>query len=539
MENGLNNLDVYDYVTVLNPVTLDISYKWPGEEYSYTENFGTREYSCYEDFGFSSVIDSSETRSNRKLIWESENFSQLANKVKFELINKKLNTLTIYQIDGEIRKFVKNSRFWCELNGITLNISYKSGCDEIFEVHNSANTLGYFDKLRTKIKCENLSSKYFNTLNDNFFDKIVMYIGDLGIKKLIFKSNNFSECAKQVSICSSNGDKYLSILHKNYNYSLLKYTNDIEKWVDITESRMNLSKLKFYNGEKYLSIKDLKIKYEIYLYEMNYCVVFQDKDVDFDVIDYFLYNLIENSLKIFYRSGISVTHDPNKNILNLYNNSLVFNNSIYNIDNSPENSAVTVENLDKPNEIIDKFDDGIILNINGYVNKKYVEYICTRNNKFKQISVENHVIWSSSDPNEYVEKVSYYNGIDKYLMIFLYNNKHLLYYCQGNSESWTDITYKRVDLKKIYLINEDGKRLTRRDYDCWISNFQCEIKPKKEVKKIEINKLNLLYLNGYYDEVIELIAINFIYDELIIVLRNGKIIAFSISNHKVKLIQHD
>ncbi|EAN32316.1 hypothetical protein TpMuguga_02g00030 [Theileria parva strain Muguga] len=365
-----------------------------------------------------------------------------------------------------------------------------------------------------------------------------MYKGHLGIKKLIFKTDKWSEYSKQVSLCSVDGDKYLSILHNNYNYSLLKYIKETREWLSITESRMNLSNLKFYNGDKYLSIGDLKIKYKIFLYEMNYCVIFRNKDRDPEFIDYFLYDLIKDSLEIVYISGISVTQDPTNNIIKLHNNTDTNTNFIDNVDNSVKNSIVT-GNADDEIDNGNKLDNGIILNINGNMNKKYIEYICTRNNKFKQISFDNYTVWSASDTKEYVEKVSYYSGIDKYLMIFLHNNKHLLYYRQGNLENWIDITYKRVDLKKIHLINEDKKRLTNKDYDCWMRNFLCEIRPKKKVEEILINKLNLLYLNGYYDEIIDRIAIDFIYDELIIVFKNAKIIAFNISNLKVKLIQHD
>ncbi|EAN31488.1 hypothetical protein TpMuguga_04g00136 [Theileria parva strain Muguga] len=149
---------------------------------------------------------------------------------------------------------MKNDGVWSEAEQLTININCEASSEE--HQYTVAHILG-------ESKCRVYTPRHFYPIK-----RVVCQDPTSESEKTIWETEHPREFSKNVSVLSvtktKNGypDKYLCILQENNNYLLFLRDNELNNWVDITKTRVKLSKFQFFYNFKKLTPEEYEVKYE-------------------------------------------------------------------------------------------------------------------------------------------------------------------------------------------------------------------------------------------------------------------------------------
>ncbi|EAN30676.1 hypothetical protein TpMuguga_03g00835 [Theileria parva strain Muguga] len=208
-------------------------------------------YTPTQGFIFNKVVKTRESGKD-ELVWQTINPSEYAHEVNF---TDKANENIIYLklVNGDVKKMVRNDGVWSEAEKLTVNINW----DESSEEH-------YFNQCtRVESKCRTYRPK-----NSYPVKRVVYQDPASGSEKTIWVTEDSKEYSHEVSVLSVTKinneypDKHVCILQENNNYLLFLRDRILNNWVDITKTRIKMSKLHFFHGLKRLAPEEYEVKYE-------------------------------------------------------------------------------------------------------------------------------------------------------------------------------------------------------------------------------------------------------------------------------------
>ncbi|XP_952652.1 uncharacterized protein TA13350 [Theileria annulata] len=322
LNNGFPNKKLIDLSCELVPTALDLKVQTSTKEFKHFDTVnGGGEYKCNENYGFETIFDTTEGDDLIEVIYKAKNPSEYVRILTRNSFGLETNSISLFLNNNDIKVLTKNKGIWVETNKLTLDISNKEYLEENIYSETRTNWCKIPNNQNFRGKWIKRAFTNYNNKQNYVFNKIIDSIDEKGKENIIWEAKEPLQLALFVSLCLyNNGQKYVGIIHKNYNYSLLKYTNEIKKWVDITESKMNLSKLKFYfddeNDSKH--IQDHDFEYFVDFFRMNYNVnfVFPENDCDNSLRgklpQTFQYNLIDDTMCIKFDKHKPLPIDPAK-----------------------------------------------------------------------------------------------------------------------------------------------------------------------------------------------------------------------------------
>ncbi|XP_952137.1 uncharacterized protein TA13965 [Theileria annulata] len=294
VNNGFPN-PCLKYSHLLNPVMLELTSKISNKYFTYHEKEDGGYYSRNDFYACNRVLI------NRRTLWKTNNESEYIGQVH---IYGEINTITLCFLNGDIKHLTKVENTYIAKNKINLNI--KSDVED-------------FEGQKYTIKVYEIGNiKYINYKSNSvyLFKKVFEF------DELIWKSNNFSESAKSISICIMKHEKYLGILLTNFNYLLYQYINN--NWINITNKRLRLNKfmLIFNINSGLKRFKNVPIDYETDLMNLEYSLFFNftpefEQNLDITKPKCLTYNLITNDLSIVLCNGNKIPIDTNKALIKI------------------------------------------------------------------------------------------------------------------------------------------------------------------------------------------------------------------------------
>ncbi|XP_953451.1 SfiI-subtelomeric fragment related protein family member, putative [Theileria annulata] len=550
VNNGIPNSSL-KYLHLVKPIVLDIRTETSTDEFKYTEDQEKRKYTCYKGYAVRRLIDSTGEKDGPVLMWEAGNSSHYA----FEILkfgnSLKTREVCLCLVNGDYRIFAKRNGVWTRNDKITLDIGKSYSTNEYeYEVLGSETSKTNYTALEFEaILNASYYTNYVATFN-HLFNKIVDSVDNDGLGTVIWEANNPFECAKDVSLYSKSDKKYLGILLVNYNYILLKWSPKCKNWVDITDSRVNLSNFKYRTEVEsaYNYIQDISFDYKVSLYYMRYCISFVDPNPENSekvITKCLIYDLIKNIIKVRYTNGKSVSVDLDDTEIKLYhdNNSQKFkkpkymstssdfypNDNYYRIlqDKTGKPITLDISNTNDKNRNYYKF---------GEISK----FECKKGFKFTKIvdsNFENSLIWSSEN-NEYSKEVILINDIKTYLLTLTSSYKCLIFTC--DDQNWENISHLGIDLTKFKFYDNNYNLISTCDFDACIKNCDCIITFNVDCHMVEYENIKLWSVSENSDYVkLSLICINILINRLNIFFLNHTVRRFIINNSNVNFISED
>ncbi|EAN32339.1 hypothetical protein TpMuguga_02g00053 [Theileria parva strain Muguga] len=605
INNGFPNKNLINCSCDIVPISLDLKVQTSTKEFKHFDIAnGGGEYICNENYGFDTIFDTTDGDDLIEVIYKAESPSEYVTKVTRNSLGLETNSISLFVMNNDIKVLTNIKGIWVETNKLTLDISNKESSEENMYSETNTSWCKVPDNQNNKQKWIKRAFKNYSHTQNYLFNKIIDSIDRNGKEKVIWEAKEPLELALYVSVCFYNsGQKYVGIIHKNYNYSLLKYTNDSKEWVNITESRIDLSKLKFYfsdeNDPKH--IQDHEFNYFLSFFRMNYKVQFDFPESNYDnslankLAKTFQYNLIDDIMFITFDDHKPFPIDPVNNNIKIFDvnhyksikrklpqsdaystdnpdctdhsyfaddenscdsESLIYSDSEDRYDSdATDNTVIEVSSSDE-SENESQFKVPVMLNINNknhpseyHFNKceQLTNFVCNSPNyrfskiiDFEDRESSKTVIWSGNDPNNCIFNVFLLDmGSGKYLMLHSQIYKHFLYKWSSETKSWTDVTEKTIKTTDLVLFNEDGGEIDLMNWVVDFENFGLRIKTKLVCSKIQYKDEKLWSLREDGSVGLDIIVTNVLINRLNIFTRNGKVKRFNIFNDKISLISQD
>ncbi|XP_954146.1 SfiI-subtelomeric fragment related protein family member, putative [Theileria annulata] len=267
------------------------------------------------------------------------------------------------------------------------------------------------------------------------------------------------------------GVKYLAILLTNNMFKLFKLEDG--KWTEITDTRHDVSKLKFFGeNDTVLTSSDYKVSLVDLSYQCTFksggiCkkIMYDDDDLwkhtddpKFESIEKFHLNLISNNLfvknypefkKLDYKPT-TVTSAVSAPLTSVTKPA------------EPTGTPVAVDiSKTKSTKQLDYFKDG-----------DCEKYTPKDGFKFNKVTKGGTVIWETKD-NVFSKLVRTKTKDDgKYLAILLTNNTFKLFKQEsGKDKPWVDITSDRADVSRLRFFGESDTTLSQSEYEVTIVDY--------------------------------------------------------------------
>uniref|UniRef100_A0A3B0MMG7 SfiI-subtelomeric related protein family member n=1 Tax=Theileria annulata TaxID=5874 RepID=A0A3B0MMG7_THEAN len=328
VNNGFLNPKLTTYQPPFEPIILDLRLESSTKVFEHLDRDNSEEYIAKDGYIFDVIVVTSPFGPVLQNIYKARDISNCAIKVIKYTFYHDITSVSLFLVNGDFKKLVKQNYEWVEVNDLKIDISNNRNIDtSMYVIQHS----GSFNEVVKDDK----KTRVFRRFHDYkpttivLINKVVETRPVSGEETVIWKTDNTLYTAYQVSICTYQNLRYLAILHKNYDYTLFSRENTAKTWDDITLSRLNMRELRFYfEDERDLSfVQQLSKSYVVYLNQFRYVIDFNfdQKLLDkytFRLASNLQYNILEDTISVQYVNGLKVTLNPGVRNIKLYYNKI-------------------------------------------------------------------------------------------------------------------------------------------------------------------------------------------------------------------------